>query len=140
MSIFILSFYYRLFVSIFAVIIFNIETMEILTASPLTFTQKSIDEIKRLMGEEGFDQSTYLRIGVKGGGCSGLSYILGFDKKEAGDDEYEFEELHFIMNKSHGIYLMGMEIDWQDGLNSRGFTFKNPNASKTCGCGTSFAV
>lgn len=114
--------------------------METLTASPVTFTQNSISEIKRLMNEEGFDQSTYLRIGVKGGGCSGLSYILGFDKKEASDDEYEFEGMNFIMNKSHGIYLMGMEIDWQDGLNSRGFTFKNPNASKTCGCGTSFAV
>lgn len=114
--------------------------METLTAAPVTFTQKSIDEIKRLMNEEGFDQSTRLRIGVKGGGCSGLSYILGFDMKEANDDEYEFEGLPFIMNKSHGIYLMGMEIDWQDGLNARGFTFKNPNASKTCGCGTSFAV
>lgn len=114
--------------------------MEILTASPVTFTQESIDEIRRLMNEEGFDQSTYLRIGVKGGGCSGLSYVLGFDKKEEADDEYEFEGLQFVMNKSHGIYLMGMEIDWQDGLNSRGFTFKNPNASKTCGCGTSFAV
>jgi iron-sulfur cluster assembly protein len=114
--------------------------METLTAAPVAFTQKSIEEIKRLMNEDGFDQSTYLRIGVKGGGCSGLSYILGFDKKDANDDEYEFEGLPFVMNKSHGIYLMGMEIDWQDGLNSRGFTFKNPNASKTCGCGTSFAV
>jgi iron-sulfur cluster assembly protein len=114
--------------------------METLTAAPVTFTQNSIDEIKRLMNGEGFDQSARLRIGVKGGGCSGLSYILGFDKKDANDDEYEFEGMPFIMNRSHGIYLMGMEIDWQDGLNSRGFTFKNPNASKTCGCGTSFAV
>jgi len=92
------------------------------------------------MNEEGFDQSNYLRIGVKGGGCSGLSYVLGFDKKDENDDDFEFDGLPFVMNKSHGIYLMGMEIDWQDGLNSRGFTFKNPNASKTCGCGTSFAV
>src|SRR5450432_3717725 len=114
--------------------------METLTAAPVTFTQRSIDEVKRLMKEESFDQSNYLRIGVKGGGCSGLSYILGFDKKEANDDDYEFEGLPFIMNRSHGIYLMGMEIDWQDGLNARGFTFKNPNASKTCGCCTSFAV
>jgi iron-sulfur cluster assembly accessory protein len=114
--------------------------METITEAPVSFTQKSIDEIKRLMNEEGFDQSTRLRIGVKGGGCSGLSYILGFDGKDTNDDEYEFEGMPFIMNKSHGIYLMGMEIDWQDGLNSRGFTFKNPNASKTCGCGTSFAV
>ena len=114
--------------------------METLTTTPVSFTQKSIEEIKRLMNEEGFDQSLHLRIGVKGGGCSGLSYILGFDKKEAGDEEYEFEGLPFIMNKAHGIYLLGMEIDWQDGLNARGFAFQNPNASKTCGCGTSFAV
>ncbi len=114
--------------------------METLIATPVTFTVNAIKEIKRLMGEDGFDKSTHLRVGAKGGGCTGLSYILGFDKKEAVDEEYEFEGLPFIMNKSHGIYLMGMQIDWQDGLNARGFSFKNPNASKTCGCGTSFAV
>ena len=114
--------------------------METTTISPVQFTESAIAEIKRLMNEEGFDQSNYLRIGVKGGGCSGLSYVLGFHKKDENDDDFEFEGLPFVMNKSHGIYLMGMEIDWQDGLNSRGFTFKNPNASKTCGCGTSFAV
>jgi|SRR5579871_207136 len=114
--------------------------METTLVSPVTFTQHAISEIKRLINEDGFDRSTHLRIGVKGGGCSGLSYILGFDAKQDSDEEYEFEGLNFIMNKAHGIYLMGMEIDWQDGLNARGFTFKNPNASKTCGCGTSFAV
>jgi len=114
--------------------------METLTAAPVTFTENAIKELKRLMNEDSFDKSTYLRIGAKGGGCSGLSYVLGFDKKEAADEDYEFEGLHFIMNKSHGIYLMGMQIDWQDGLNARGFSFNNPNASKTCGCGTSFAV
>ena len=111
-----------------------------MTAVPVTFTLKAIDEVRRLMNEEGFDTSTHLRIGVKGGGCSGLSYVLGFDKKEANDEVYEFEGLSYIMNKAHGIYLLGMEIDWQDGLNARGFSFKNPNASKSCGCGTSFAV
>ncbi len=114
--------------------------MEILTTSPVTFTKTAISEIKKLMNDDGFDHSTYLRIGVKGGGCTGLSYVLGFDKKESSDEEYEFEGLPFIMNKAHGIYLMGMEIEWQNGLNARGFTFKNPNASKTCGCGSSFAV
>ncbi|MBS1668105.1 MAG: iron-sulfur cluster assembly accessory protein [Bacteroidetes bacterium] len=114
--------------------------METTTISPVQFTESAIAEIKRLMNEEGFDQENHLRIGVKGGGCSGLSYVLGFDKKDENDDDFEFEGLPFVMNKSHGIYLMGMEIDWQDGLNSRGFTFKNPNASKTCGCGSSFAV
>jgi iron-sulfur cluster assembly accessory protein len=92
------------------------------------------------MNDDSFDKSNQLRIGVKGGGCTGLSYVLGFDKREASDEDHEFEGLSFVMNKAHGIYLMGMEIDWSDGLNARGFTFKNPNASKTCGCGTSFAV
>lgn len=114
--------------------------METTLAAPVNFTQGAIDEIRRLMNEEGFDNSKYLRVGVKGGGCSGLSYILGFDEKLEADEVYEGDGFKFIMNKSHGIYLMGMEIDWSNGLNARGFTFTNPNASKTCGCGTSFAV
>ncbi len=108
--------------------------------SPVKFTDAAVNEIRRLMSEEGFDQSTLLRIGVKGGGCSGLSYVLGFDHIQNGDEQYESGGLPFIMNKAHGIYLMGMEIDWQDGLNARGFSFNNPNATKTCGCGSSFAA
>ena len=114
--------------------------METMIASPVTFTQNARKEIRRLMAESGFDTKNCLRIGVKGGGCSGLTYILGFDQQTESDEHYDFEGLLFVMNPAHGIYLMGMEIDWQDGLNARGFTFKNPNASKTCGCGTSFAV
>lgn len=113
--------------------------MEIMTA-PVSFTPSAVAEITRLMNEEGFDRSNVLRVGVKGGGCSGLSYILGFDQKQDSDEVYEADGISFVMNKAQGIYLMGMEIDWQGGLNSRGFTFTNPNASKTCGCGTSFAV
>jgi iron-sulfur cluster assembly accessory protein len=114
--------------------------MSMTMAVPVTFTAGALAEIKRLMSEPGFDTGKYLRIGVKGGGCSGLSYVLGFDDKTDADDEFEYEGQTFIMNKSHGIYLMGMQIDWANGLNARGFTFINPNASKTCGCGTSFAV
>src|SRR5215813_2366464 len=114
--------------------------METTIVTPVTFTKKAVEELRRLMQEEGFDASTFLRVGVKGGGCSGLSYVLGFDKMEESDEEYESDGLNYIMNKAHGIYLMGMEIDWQDGLNARGFSFKNPNASKSCGCGSSFAV
>ena len=104
------------------------------------FTPNARQELLRLMNEPGFDTSKYLRIGVKGGGCSGLSYVLGFDDRQEDDKIYELDGLTFIMNKSHSIYLMGMQIDWQDGLNARGFSFTNPNASKTCGCGTSFSV
>ena len=114
--------------------------MEAIQTAPVAFTHRAIVEIRRLMNMEGFDQSKTLRIGVKGGGCSGMSYVLGFDEQQPQDDAFEFESLPFIMNKAHALYLMGMEIDWEDGLNARGFTFSNPNASKTCGCGTSFAV
>lgn len=114
--------------------------METIAAAPIKFTTNAVNEIKRLMGEEGFDKSQKLRVGVKGGGCSGMTYVLGFDLQLEDDEVYDFEGMEFIMNKSHGLYLFGMQVDWQDGLNSRGFTFTNPNASKTCGCGTSFAV
>jgi iron-sulfur cluster assembly protein len=114
--------------------------MDMTMAVPVTFTNDALAEIRRLMSEPGFDTGKYLRVGVKGGGCSGLSYVLGFDDKQESDEVFEYDGLTFIMNKSHGIYLMGMQIDWANGLNARGFTFNNPNASKTCGCGTSFAV
>ena len=114
--------------------------METLLASPINFTQNAIAEVKRLINEPEFDTTQKLRVGVKGGGCSGMTYVLGFDAQLEDDEVYEANGLEFIMNKSHSLYLAGMQIDWQDGLNSRGFTFTNPNASKTCGCGTSFAV
>ena len=114
--------------------------METLTQSPVSFTTGALQELKRLMNEPSFDATQQLRVGVKGGGCSGLSYVLGFDARKDGDVDYEFEGIPFIMERAHEIYLYGMQIDWQGGLNSRGFTFHNPNASTTCGCGTSFAV
>ena len=113
--------------------------MEVATA-PVTFTKNATAEIGRLMNEEGFDTTQFLRVGVKGGGCSGMTYVLGFDKKLDADEQFEIDGVQCIMNPAHGIYLTGMEINWEGGLNSRGFTFNNPNASKTCGCGTSFAV
>jgi iron-sulfur cluster assembly accessory protein len=114
------------------------ETTAITT--PVQFTETAIRELKRLVAAEGFDHSQRLRIGVKGGGCSGMTYILGFEQPAEGDDLFDLDGIPCMMNKSHAIYLIGMEVDWQDGLNARGFSFSNPNASKTCGCGTSFAV
>ena len=114
--------------------------METTTIAPVQLTPSAIEEIKRLMAVEGFDINQRLRQGVKGGGCSGMTYVLGFDVTTEKDEHFEIAGIPCIMEKSHGIYLMGMEVDWQGGLNSRGFTFNNPNASKTCGCGTSFAV
>jgi len=106
----------------------------------VSLSANAVAEVNRLMNEPGFDAGQYLRVGVKGGGCSGMSYVLGFDRKEDDDDIYEIEGIPVLMKKAHGIYLFGMEVDHQDGLNARGFVFKNPNASSTCGCGSSFAV
>jgi iron-sulfur cluster assembly accessory protein len=114
--------------------------MENVIHAPVSLTSSTIEELRRLMAEEGFDNSQVLRIGVKGGGCSGLSYILAFDKAQPGDDHFEIEGISCVMNPAHGLYLMGMEINWSTGLDARGFVFTNPNASNTCGCGSSFSV
>lgn len=114
--------------------------METVTQSPVKFTKEALSELRRLMAEPGFDTTQKLRVGVKGGGCSGLTYVLGFESPKESDLEYEYEGFSFIMDGAHEMYLFGMEVEWEGGLNSRGFTFKNPNASTTCGCGTSFAV
>lgn len=114
--------------------------METTQSIPVTLTPGAIVEIKKLMTAPGFDTTQRLRVGVKGGGCSGMTYVLGFDQPTSNDAHFEVDGIGCIMDKSHELYLFGMEVDWQDGLNNRGFTFKNPNASKTCGCGTSFAV
>jgi iron-sulfur cluster assembly protein len=114
--------------------------METIATIPVTITEGALTQIRKLMNMDDFDKSQLLRIGVKGGGCSGMTYILGFDHKTENDQEFSIEGITCIMDRSHEIYLYGMQVDWQDGLNNRGFTFKNPNASTTCGCGTSFAV
>lgn len=108
--------------------------------TPVTLTTGAITAIKNLMAADGFDNTQKLRVGVKGGGCSGMTYVLGFDHPKDNDSHFEAGGIACIMDKAHEIYLYGMQVDWQDGLNNRGFTFKNPNASTTCGCGTSFAV
>lgn len=114
--------------------------MQTATQAPVSFTPGAVDEIRKLMAAPGFDKSQVLRVGVKGGGCSGLSYVLAFDKKEESDKFFEYENIACAINPAHEMYLYGMEIDWQDGLNNRGFVFRNPNASTTCGCGSSFGV
>jgi iron-sulfur cluster assembly protein len=114
--------------------------METLLELPVKFTQGAINEIKRLIREDASAEGKFLRVGVKGGGCSGMTYVLNFDEKAPADMLFETDGFVFIMDPSHEIYLYGMEVHFEGGLNSRGFTFTNPNASKTCGCGTSFAV
>lgn len=116
------------------------ENKEILTDAPVQLTSGAIKQLKLIGEKEGVSTEHGLRIGVKGGGCSGFSYILGFDTKQETDDEYYIEDIRVLVNKAHLIYLLGIEIDFVDGLENRGFTFNNPNAKDTCGCGTSFSA
>jgi len=108
--------------------------------APVTFTVGAVKELLKLKDQQELGEDFGLRIGVEGGGCSGMSYVLGFDQKKDGDQEYDIEGIRVFMHKAHGMYLAGMQINFQDGLNARGFTFDNPNAASTCGCGTSFSV
>jgi iron-sulfur cluster assembly protein len=117
-----------------------ITTMDHTLTAPVSLTEGAIKELKKLMNEPDFDNTQFLRVGVKGGGCSGMTYVLGFDQKESDDETFEIEGIPVVMKQAHGIYLLGINIHFEDGLNARGFTFNNPNASSTCGCGTSFAV
>lgn len=108
--------------------------------APVSFTEGAINELKKLMEQQEIGPDFGLRVGVEGGGCSGMNYLLGFDQKKDGDQQYEISGIPVYMHKAHGLYLAGMQVDFQNGLNSRGFTFNNPNAQSTCGCGTSFSV
>lgn len=123
------------------------ENVETITAplvetgnSPIKFTQRAVKELKRLAQQQPDNPERNLRVGVKGGGCSGMTYILEFDQKKDDDQQFCVDNLDFIIDFKHLMYLADMIIDYPDGLDARGFIFHNPNASQTCGCGTSFGV
>lgn len=113
---------------------------DVMIKAPVNLTDGAVKQLSNIMTLNNIPDDHGLRIGVKGGGCSGFTYILGFDVKQADDQEFMSNGVKVFMNKAHGIYLLGMEIDFVDGLNNRGFSFNNPNASSSCGCGTSFAA
>jgi iron-sulfur cluster assembly protein len=94
-------------------------------------------EVRRLIEVEG---QPGLRLGIKGGGCSGLSYVLEFTEKREGDTVLDFDGFEVFLDKKSTIYLSGIRLDFQSGLNGRGFVFDNPQASNTCGCGESFSI
>ena len=100
------------------------------------------NKVKVLMKEEGFDSNLdYVRVGVKSGGCSGLSYNLNFDKKLTElDTVYEDNDVKIIVDKKSLLYLIGTTLEYSGGLNGKGFVFNNPNAERTCGCGESFSL
>ncbi len=112
------------------------------TETPLTVSDKAIAEIRKIREQNDIPSDYGLRVGVKGGGCSGLTYSLAFDAEKAENDVVlNFEEDVFLwVDKKSLFYLLGCEVDFSDGLNGRGFTFNNPNATRTCGCGESFGV
>lgn len=109
-------------------------------SAPVGLSARAADEIGKIMRTKQIPEGYGLRVGVRGGGCSGMSYVLGFDKKRDQDLQFEVEGITVYMDRRHGLYLMGTVVDYHDGLNARGFTFENPNATATCGCGSSFAA
>jgi iron-sulfur cluster assembly protein len=107
----------------------------------ITVTEKAKERIALLKQEENRSAEHNIRVSVKGGGCSGLMYDLGFDDTiNPADQVFEDKGIKILVDKKSLLYLLGMTLDFTDGLNGKGFQFINPNASRTCGCGESFAV
>jgi iron-sulfur cluster assembly protein len=107
----------------------------------IVLTEKAVSEIKKIMEENKIPADYSLRISVKGGGCSGLTYNLGFDpEKRESDTVIEVSGVKLHVDGKSLFYLSGTQLDFSDGLNGKGFIFNNPNAAKTCGCGDSFGV
>ena len=108
----------------------------------ITISDGALEHLKKVMKEEGIGDGThFLRVGVKGGGCSGLSYVMDFDTDITDMDEViDLPELKVVIDKKSVLYLFGTELQYSSGLNGKGFQWVNPNASRTCGCGESFSL
>lgn len=107
----------------------------------ISLSEKAAQKIRSLKGEEGKSGESFLRVEVKKGGCSGLSYKMDFDSNlRPGDKSFEQHGEKLVVDRDSFMYLIGMTLDFEGGLNGKGFIFSNPNAAKSCGCGTSFAV
>ena len=117
-------------------------TIIVMSTEIFTITESAKNQLNKLMSEdEKITSEHFLRVGVKGGGCSGLSYELAFDNlPQDGDNEFTTDGILVRIDKKSFLYLFGTELDFTDGLNGKGFHFNNPNASRTCGCGESFSI
>lgn len=106
----------------------------------VTLTERAAGEVKRIIEEQKLEDEMVLRVGVTGGGCSGFSYALGFDKTydDKADSKYDCHGVSLVVDRKSALYLDGTTVDFYEGLDKRGFTFENPNAVKSCGCGSSF--
>ena len=119
----------------------SVEAYPVNVKSEITVTEKARQEITRIKESNSIPENYGLRIGVKGGGCSGMTYTLNFvENNKEGDTIIESENIKLFVDGKSLFYLMGTELDFSDGLNGKGFVFNNPNAAKTCGCGESFGV
>lgn len=99
------------------------------------------NEVKRMIAETSASENAFIRVGVQGGGCSGLMYELNFDTElREGDKEFEDNGVKIVVDMKSYLYLIGTELDYSGGLNGKGFSFVNPNANRTCGCGESFSI
>lgn len=105
----------------------------------ITVTEKAAEEIERLINFEN-RLKPFVKVSVKGGGCSGLMYDLEFVEEQTSENLYEDRGIKILVDKKSLLYLAGTELNFSDGLNGKGFQFINPNASRTCGCGESFSV
>ncbi len=114
---------------------------EIKETHEISLTEKALKQVLKIKEENEIPNEYGLRISVKGGGCSGLTYEMGFDgnQKET-DSVMDFENIKLFVDGKSLFYLTGTELDFSDGLNGKGFVFNNPNANKSCGCGESFGV
>ncbi len=107
----------------------------------ITISEAAKEHAVNLIKEENRPADTFIRVGVDGGGCSGLTYNLVFDNQmKEGDQTFEDRGIKVVVDRKSFLYLVGTELDYTGGLNGKGFVFKNPNASRTCGCGESFSV
>lgn len=107
----------------------------------ITVTEKAKEKLSTLRLDGNHSDSAFVRVGVAGGGCSGLTYVLDFDNDLKPDDKiFEDKGVKLVCDKKSFLYLIGTQLEFTDGLNGKGFVFNNPNASRTCGCGESFAV
>ena len=107
----------------------------------ITISKAAKEHAVKLIQEESRPKDTFIRVGVDGGGCSGLTYNLVFDNQlKEGDQTFEDKGMKVVVDRKSFLYLVGTELDYTGGLNGKGFVFKNPNASRTCGCGESFSV
>jgi iron-sulfur cluster assembly protein len=105
----------------------------------ITLTENAAKEIRKIKAEEGLAEDLPIRIGIKGGGCSGFTYTFDFDASKGRFDlEFESQGMHILVDKKSHLYIDGTEIDWSNSLMDRGLKFTNPNAKGSCGCGTSF--